>query len=220
MLEAAADGLLDGGEQRALLWDKPPRSWKSARWSAADLVLLDEMAGLIEHPKGYGHVVVDEAQDLSPMECRAIARRAAFGSVTVLGDLAQGTTPWAARSWRTVLGHLGKPDAVVVPLTIGFRVPGVVLELANRLLERVDVEVPAARSLRGDGELRFREADGDLPGAVVGAVRDALGREGSVGVVAADADVARVREALGAAGIETGVRTRWGRGWTSCRRAW
>ncbi|WP_405584722.1 HelD family protein [Streptomyces sp. NBC_01092] len=204
VLEAAADGLLDGGEQRALLWDKPPRSWKSARWSAADLVLLDEMAGLIEHPKGYGHVVVDEAQDLSPMECRAIARRAAFGSVTVLGDLAQGTTPWAARSWRTVLGHLGKPDAVVVPLTIGFRVPGVVLELANRLLERVDVEVPAARSLRGDGELRFREADGDLPGAVVGAVRDALGREGSVGVVAADADVARVREALGAAGIETG----------------
>ncbi|GGX19332.1 HelD family protein [Streptomyces chartreusis] len=204
VLEAAADGVLDGDEQKALLWARPPRSWKSARWSAADLVLLDEVAGLIEHPQGYGHVVVDEAQDLSPMECRAIARRAAFGSVTVLGDLAQGTTPWAARSWRTVLGHLGKPDAAVVPLTTGFRVPAVVLELANRLLERVDVEVPAARSLRGDGELRFREADGDLPGAVVGAVRDALGREGSVGVVAADADVARVREALGAAGIESG----------------
>nr|WP_107906145.1 AAA family ATPase [Streptomyces chartreusis] len=204
VLAAAADGVLDGDEQKALLWARPPRSWKSARWSAADLVLLDEVAGLIEHPQGYGHVVVDEAQDLSPMECRAIARRAAFGSVTVLGDLAQGTTPWAARSWRTVLGHLGKPDAAVVPLTTGFRVPAVVLELANRLLERVDVEVPAARSLRGDGELRFREADGDLPGAVVGAVRDALGREGSVGVVAADADVARVREALGAAGIESG----------------
>ncbi|MGW4537773.1 HelD family protein [Streptomyces chartreusis] len=204
VLKAAADGVLDGDEQKALLWAEPPRSWKSARWSAADLVLLDEVAGLVEHPQGYGHVVVDEAQDLSPMECRAIARRAAFGSVTVLGDLAQGTTPWAARSWRTVLGHLGKPDAAVVPLTTGFRVPAVVLELANRLLERVDVEVPAARSLRGDGELRFREADGDLPGAVVGAVRDALGREGSVGVVAADADVARVREALGAAGIEAG----------------
>ncbi|QOV37435.1 AAA family ATPase [Streptomyces ferrugineus] len=203
-LAAAADGVLDADEQQALLWAKPPRSWKSARWSAADLVLLDEVAGLIEHPQGYGHVVVDEAQDLSPMECRAIARRAAFGSVTVLGDLAQGTTPWAARSWRTVLAHLGKPDAAVVPLTAGFRVPGAVLELANRLLERVDVEVPAARSLRGDGELRFRAADGDLPGAVVGAVRDALGREGSVGVVAADADVARVRQALAAAGIEAG----------------
>lgn len=203
-LEAAAGGLLDCDEQKALLWTKPPRSWKSARWSAADLVLLDEVAGLIEHPKGYGHVVVDEAQDLSPMECRAIARRAPFGSVTVLGDLAQGTTPWAARSWKTVLRHLGKPDAVVVPLTTGFRVPGAVLALANRLLERLEVEVPAARSLRGDGELRFREAGGDLVGAVVGAVRDALGREGSVGVVAADGDVGRVREALGAAGIAAG----------------
>ncbi|AZQ35692.1 AAA family ATPase [Streptomyces cyaneochromogenes] len=204
VLEAAADGLLDGDERKALLWAKPPRSWKSARWSAADLVLLDEVAGLIEHPKGYGHVVVDEAQDLSPMECRAIARRAVFGSVTVLGDLAQATTPWAARSWETVLRHLGKPDAVVVPLTAGFRVPGAVLALANRLLERLDVEVPAARSLRGNGELRFRAADGDLVGAVVDAVRDALGREGSVGVVAADGDVGRVREALGAAGIAVG----------------
>ncbi|MFJ8538698.1 HelD family protein [Streptomyces sp. NPDC093591] len=204
-LGAAADGLLDAEEQQALLWAKPPRSWKSARWSAADLVLLDEVAGLIEHPQGYGHLVVDEAQDLSPMECRAIARRAAFGSLTVLGDLAQGTTPWAARSWETVLRHLGKPDAVVVPLTTGFRVPGAVLALANRLLERVDVEVPPARSLRGDGELRFREAaGGDLMGAVVGAVRDALGLEGSVGVVAGDGDAARVREALAAAGIEAG----------------
>jgi DNA helicase IV len=202
VLAEAADGLLDPGEQRALLWRKPPRSWKSARWSAADLVLLDEVAGLIEHPEGYGHVVVDEAQDLSPMECRAIARRAPFGSLTVLGDLAQGTTPWAARSWHTVLAHLGKPDAAVVELTTGFRVPRAVVTLANRLLERLDVDVPAARSLRGDGELRMRETTPDgVPGAVVEAVRDALGREGSVGVVAADADVPRMRAALDAAGI-------------------
>ncbi len=203
-LAAAADGLLDAGEQRALLWGKPPRSWKSARWSAADLVLLDEVAGLIEHPEGYGHVVVDEAQDLSPMECRAIARRAPFGSLTVLGDLAQGTTPWAARSWPETLAHLGKPDAAVVALTTGFRVPRAVVGLANRLLERLDVEVPAARSLRADGELSMRRTTPEaVPAAVVDAVRDALGREGSVGVVAADADVARVRSALDAAGIAT-----------------
>jgi DNA helicase IV len=201
-LAAAAEGLLDAGEQRALLWERPPRSWKSARWSAADLVLLDEVAGLIAHPEGYGHVVVDEAQDLSPMECRAIARRARFGSLTVLGDLAQGTTPWAARAWPVVLAHLGKPDAAVVALTTGFRVPQAVVGLANRLLEHLDVEVPAARSLRGDGELRMRETTVDgVPGAVVAAVRDALAREGSVGVVAADADVPRVRAALDAAGI-------------------
>jgi DNA helicase IV len=202
-LASAADGILDSEEQRNLLWTKPPRSWRSARWSAADLVLLDEVAGLMEHPEGYGHLVVDEAQDLSPMECRAIARRARFGSITVLGDLAQGTTPWAARSWHTVLRHLGKPDAAVVPLTIGFRVPQAVVQLANRLLGQLDVAVPEGRSLRGDGELRMRPTSSPdaVPGAVVDAVRDSLAHEGSVGVVAADADVERVRQALDAAGI-------------------
>ncbi|WP_328439958.1 AAA family ATPase [Streptomyces sp. NBC_00444] len=202
-LAGAAYGVLDTHEQKALLWARPPRSWKSARWSAADLVLLDEVAGLMEHPEGYGHLVVDEAQDLSPMECRAIARRASFGSLTVLGDLAQGTTPWAARSWPALLAHLGKPDATVVPLTTGFRMPQAVVDLANRLLARLDVDLPPARSLRGDGELSFREAaSGDLPGAVVAAVGAALDREGSIGVITADEDVDRMRSALGAAGIE------------------
>ncbi|MCF3130565.1 HelD family protein [Streptomyces olivochromogenes] len=199
-LARAAEGLLDAEEQGALRWARPPRSYKSARWSAADLVLLDEVAGLIEHPEGYGHIVVDEAQDLSPMECRAIARRAPFGSLTVLGDLAQGTSPWAARSWDVLLRHLGKPRAAVVPLTTGFRVPTAIVELANRLLERLDVDLPAARSLRGDGELRLRPTD-DVLGTTVAAVRDALTRDGSVGIVAADAEVDRVREALAAAGI-------------------
>ncbi|MFC4466246.1 HelD family protein [Streptomyces xiangluensis] len=201
-LAAAADGVLDADEQKTILWARPPRSYKSARWSAADLVLLDEVAGLVEHPEGYGHLVIDEAQDLSPMECRAIGRRAAFGSLTVLGDLAQGTTPWAARDWAGLLGQLGKPEAAVVPLTTGFRVPGAVVELTNRLLARLDVRVPAARSLRSDGELRIRQA-ADVVGETVAAVRDALAHEGSVGVITADSDVVRVREALAAAGIES-----------------
>ncbi|WP_250399587.1 HelD family protein [Streptomyces cellostaticus] len=202
VLARAAEGLLAPDEQEALLWARPPRSHRSARWSAADLVLLDEIAGLIEHPGGYGHIVVDEAQDLSPMECRAVARRAEYGSLTVLGDLAQGTTPWAARDWRVQLRHLGKPDAAVVPLTTGFRVPAAVVELANRLLARLDVPVPAATSLRTDGELTVRPTD-DVPGTTVTAVRAALAREGSVAVVAADADLARVRDALTDAGIGT-----------------
>ncbi|MFE2263341.1 HelD family protein [Streptomyces griseosporeus] len=203
-LARAADELLSPAEQKTLLWARPPRSWKSARWSAADLVLLDEVAGLIEHPEGYGHVVVDEAQDLSPMEARAVARRSAFGSLTVLGDLAQGTTPWAARDWTGLLRHLGKPDAAVVPLTTGYRVPAAVLGLANRLLARLDVAVPEARSLRRDGELRIVDAGADLAGALVTAVRDALAGEGSVGVVVADRDVTAVRRALTAAGIAHG----------------
>ncbi|MEU7584111.1 AAA family ATPase [Streptomyces sp. NPDC041068] len=201
-LAAAADGILDADEQKAVLWAKPPRSYKSAKWSAADLVLMDELAGLLERPAGYGHIVVDEAQDLSPMECRAIARRADFGSLTVLGDLAQATTPWAARSWAELLGHLGKPDAVVTPLTTGFRVPRAIVGLANRLLAQLDVDVPPAESMRADGELRLLAAD-DVEAATVDAVRGALGREGSIGVIAADRSVERLRAALDAAGIES-----------------
>jgi DNA helicase IV len=122
----------------------------------------------------------------------------------VLGDLAQGTTPWAAREWGEPLGHLGKPDAAVVPLTTGFRVPEAVVGLANRLLARLDVRVPPARSLRRDGELTVRAVPDvrDVLPATVDAVRGALAHEGSIGVIAADPDVEGVREALGAAGIE------------------
>ncbi|MFP3991607.1 AAA family ATPase [Streptomyces sp. E11-3] len=199
-LATAADGIFDVEEQKQLLWSRPPRSHRSARWSAADLVLLDEVAGLIERPDGYGHIVVDEAQDLSPMECRAIARRCDFGALTVLGDLAQGTTPWAARDWPELLAHLGKPEATIVPLTTGYRVPAAVVALTNRLLGALDVNVPPARSLRPDGELRLRQVRDAVAGAV-DAVRTALTRDGSIAVIAADPHAARLHAALAAAGI-------------------
>ncbi|WP_374050288.1 HelD family protein [Streptomyces roseicoloratus] len=193
----AAGGLLTAEERAAVRWARPPRSYRSARWSAADLVLLDELAGLIERPEGYGHLVVDEAQDLSPMECRAIARRADFGALTVLGDLAQGTTPWAARDWREQLAHLGKPDAPVVPLTTGYRVPAAVVDLANLLLPELGAGVPAGRSLRAGGTVGVHRVANLLDGTAA-AVRAALAEEGSVGVIAADALVDRLR----ASGIE------------------
>ncbi|MEU9505889.1 AAA family ATPase [Micromonospora sp. NPDC048170] len=178
------------------------RTPKATKWTAADAVLIDEAAGLIERPGGFGHVVVDEAQDLSPMQCRVIARRSEHGSITLLGDLAQGTAPWAAADWRESLRHLGKPDAVVVPLTVGFRVPAAVVAFANRLLPALDVDVPPAESLRRDGALDVRTVD-DLTTATVAEVRAALAFDGSVAVIAADDAVGGLRAALDAAGVET-----------------
>ncbi|ACZ87000.1 HelD family protein [Streptosporangium roseum] len=199
-LARAADGTLTPREQAAITWARPPRTFKSARWSTADTVLIDEVAGLLERPRSYGHVIVDEAQDLSAMQCRAVARRSEHGSITVLGDLAQGTTPWAARDWRERLAHLGKPEAQVIALTTGFRVPSDVVALANRLLGALKVDVPPTRSFRTDGRLRVEEVS-DLPHATVAAVRDALRHDGSIAVVAADAAVERLAAALWNAGV-------------------
>ncbi|MFI5926509.1 HelD family protein [Micromonospora sp. NPDC051543] len=199
-LAAAADGLLNDAEQELLVWAKPARTPKATRWTAADAVLVDEAAGLLERPSGFGHVVLDEAQDLSPMQCRAIARRSEHGSITLLGDLAQGTAPWAATDWRESLAHLGKPDAVVVPLTVGFRVPAAVVAFANLLLPALAVDVPPAESLRHDGGLDVRTV-ADLTAATVAEVRAALAHDGSVGVIAADDAVDGLRAALAAVGV-------------------
>ncbi|NUO61839.1 MAG: AAA family ATPase [Hamadaea sp.] len=193
-LTAPTHDLLTESESDTLRWTKPPKTAKSAKWTAADLVLLDEAAGLIERPSGFGHIIVDEAQDLSPMQARAIARRSTHGSITLLGDLAQGTAPWAARQWQDTLDHLGKPDARVTPLTTGFRVPEQVVELANRLLPALDVDVPPAQSLRPDGWLAIRPtAD---PEALAEAVEAALAQPGSVGVISAHDAVDSVTRAL------------------------
>ncbi|NSC24837.1 AAA family ATPase, partial [Streptomyces albus subsp. chlorinus] len=208
-LAAAAEGLLSEEEQRLLLWEgRRPRTPRSARWSEADLLLLDEAAGLIDHPEeSFAHMVVDEAQDLSPMQCRVLARRSRFGSLTVLGDLAQGTTPWAARDWPEQLAHLGVPEAPVVPLTTGFRLPAALVEVANRLLDSLEVRVPAARSLRAGGELETVRvpAEEALPKAVAERVRAALEREGSVGVIAEAGRVGGLRAALERAGLPAGT---------------
>ncbi|MFI6825132.1 HelD family protein [Micromonospora sp. NPDC050187] len=199
LLDRVAGDLLTPAERAAIRWPRP-RTSRAARWTEADLVLIDEAAGLLDRPAGYGHVVVDEAQDLSPMQCRAVARRTTHGSLTVLGDLAQGTTPWAASSWREQVAHLGKPDATVLPLTAGFRVPAPVVALTNRLLATLGVDVPPTVPVRGSGELRIHPVTDpvvELPALV----RRALDRPGSVAVIAAETAVPDLAAALRAAGL-------------------
>ncbi|MEU7409648.1 ATP-binding domain-containing protein [Streptomyces sp. NPDC042638] len=195
-----AAGILDEDERKTILWAKPVRGVKSARWSAADAVLIDEAADLIQRTPSLGHVVLDEAQDLSPMQYRAVGRRCTTGSATVLGDLAQGTTPWATRSWAEALGHLGKPEGAVEELTAGFRVPTDVIAYASRLLPHIAPGLAPVASVRENpGFFEVRTVTGTAE--VVAACAELLRNEGSTGLIAADARVADLAEALAAAGI-------------------
>ncbi|MER6048807.1 AAA family ATPase [Streptomyces sp. NPDC001793] len=204
-----AAGILTDEEQKAILWPQPgsgkkaPRSVRSAKWSSADAVLVDEATDLVTRTHSLGHVVLDEAQDLSPMQYRAVGRRCSTGSATILGDIAQGTTPWATDTWEQALAHLGKPGSAVEELTQGFRVPREVIAYASRLLPAIAPDLTEATSIResaGDFEIRaVRPAD--LATTVLAACRDALAKEGSIGLIAADARIPLLRAALEGAGI-------------------
>ncbi|WP_328861012.1 HelD family protein [Streptomyces sp. NBC_00306] len=200
-LAAHAEGVLTLDEQKRILWQKPPRSLRTARWSPADAVLIDEATDLVARTHSLGHVVLDEAQDLSPMQYRAVGRRCTTGSATVLGDLAQGTTPWATESWQEALFHLGKPDAVMEELTAGFRVPREVIAYASRLLPHMSPGLREVSSVReSPGSLTIREVT-DLDAAVVAACEESLRHEGSIGLIAADGRIPALSGALAAAGL-------------------
>ncbi|MDT0470901.1 AAA family ATPase [Streptomyces sp. DSM 41014] len=195
-----ADGILTEEERGTLLRAKPVRSVRSANWSAAEAVLIDETTDIVQRTHSLGHVVLDEAQDLSPMQYRAVGRRCTTGSATVLGDLAQGTTPWATRSWDEALAHLGKADGVIEELTAGFRVPTDVITYASRLLPHIAPGLTPVASVRENlGFFAVRAVTGTAE--VVAACRELLANEGSTGLIAADDRVPDLERALAEAGI-------------------
>ncbi|HZN75267.1 MAG TPA: UvrD-helicase domain-containing protein [Micromonosporaceae bacterium] len=148
-LTTAAGDEFTAGEV-ALLHRRGSDRLSSEVWSAADLALLDEVDDLIfGTDQRYRHIVVDEAQDLSPMQLRGIARRSATGSLTVVGDLAQSTGPWARDAWDDVLAHLpARQPQKTVALRYGYRVPRRVYDIAARLLPFAAPGVPPIRVVR------------------------------------------------------------------------
>ena len=194
-------GCLDDDERLSLLWDKPPKGPGSAKWSLHDAVLIGEATDLMERTPSLGHVVLDEAQDLSAMMLRSVGRQATTGSMTVLGDLAQATTPWSVGSWQQTLDLLGQPEAAVEELTLGFRVPGDVIAYAARLLPTIAPTLEPPTSVRrAAGELSFLRSPTPAE-AAIGAVTAALDAEGSVGLIVADASLADCVSAATDAGL-------------------
>jgi DNA helicase IV len=143
LLAEAADGILDEGEQRLL-----QRS--GTGWSDGDVALLDEArTALVEAPHAFGHVIVDEAQDLTPMQLRMVARRARAGALTALGDVAQATGPVRYSSWGELLPHLPRgAEADVEELRHAYRVPREIMEIALPLLEEIAPDVAPPISYR------------------------------------------------------------------------
>ena len=197
-------------QQPIRLVDRMLKEWfgtpsgKRRAWTVADQYLVDEANSLLEGtPFTYGHVVVDEAQDHSAVALRVIGRRSPSGSMTILGDLAQSTTPAGQEDWDVALRHLRAPASHVAHLTIGYRVPGPILDVANRLLPLTGVTSEASRSVRtgGDPPVEVVVAPAALGDAVAAEVIAVRHRHHNTGVVAAPGRHADVVAALAAAGL-------------------
>ena len=195
-------------------------------WTASDAPLLDEARAVLGARPGrrqqdavrtYGHIVVDEVQDLSPMDLRMLGRRSLNGSMTVVGDIAQATGAWAHDDWDSILEHL--PDrrpATRHELTVGYRIPGPLMDLAADVLAEAAPDLAPPRSVRADGDVpRFVELaedpDRKLDGLadVVRSELDAVGA-GNVAVIAANSQAVDVEDALERAGLSFGRPTRRG----------
>ncbi|MDH3299387.1 MAG: AAA family ATPase [Acidimicrobiia bacterium] len=212
-LAEAATELLTAEERRLL--SRRGTKADAELWTAADLALLDEAEARCDGvPLSYAHIIVDEAQDLSPMDLRMLGRRAERGSMTVLGDLAQATTVGAIRSWEETVEHLvGSVDSTddgsgelvqLTELTVGYRVPAAILEVANRLLVEAAPTVTPARSVRPGGEapnvVSTSDADG-LAAGVVGTLTALSDKRYSMAVIAPEVMVEDVLGWLGRAAI-------------------
>ena len=186
VLAAAADGVLDDAEQRALR-RKAARRADDEAWTAADVVLIDEADAVLGgRPRRFGHLVVDEAQDVSAMAWRMLGRRCARTlSMTVLGDLAQSTAPAGQSRWDDVVAVLGSPaELLYAELDVGYRVPEQILALANGLLPHAGVDVAPTRSARSTAALPEIVATDDLPATVTATATGLAAVHASVAVIA------------------------------------
>ena len=195
-------------------------------WTASDAPLLDEARAVLGARPGrreedtvrtYGHIVIDEVQDLSPMDLRMLDRRSLNGSMTVVGDIAQATGAWAHDDWEGILRHLpNRRPPVRHELTVGYRIPGPLMDVAARVLAVAAPDLAPPWSVRGDGDPpRFVALTGEqaekLDGLaeVVRSELEAVGA-GNLAVVTTDSQAADVEDALERAGIAYGRPTRQG----------
>ena len=219
LIAVAGRGVLTAEEQSLLRRDRSD-SFDAVAWTPADAALVDEARHLLGPRTGgaddavrkYGHIVVDEVQDLSPMQLRMLTRRSLAGSMTAVGDIAQATAPWAPSSWADIVEHLpNRRPARTVELTVSYRTPAEVLAVATRVLAVAAPELSPPTPVRRTGVeprmIRVTRADGpattdDLARAVAeAAVEEVAGvRPGRVAVIAPESLRAVLADSLHRAG--------------------
>jgi DNA helicase IV len=228
LLELAGRHHLSDEEVAAL---RRPRSETvdAVIWRTDDVPLLDEARALLgATPKGkkhgdsdevrtYGHIVVDEAQDLSPMQLRMLGRRSLNGSMTIVGDIAQSTGAWAHASWDEVVDLLPqRREPRRAELTVGYRIPGPNMDLAARVLVEAAPELTPPRSVRQDGRpprvVPAAALDGGLVATVLRTTLEEVAAvgTGNVAVIAPSSLVDALSAAFSAAEVEHGVATHSG----------
>jgi DNA helicase IV len=176
--------ILDPREQELLLRDRPKRV-ADLRWSDHDLPLLDVARTLIDGPpRAYGHVIVDEAQDLSPMQLLTISRRAVDGSLTMLGDVAQATGPVVYGAWQELEPFLPvEAEVTIEELRHAYRVPAEIMDLALPLLDRIAPGMERPLAYRRGGEPpRLIQVEADA--LMETALREAAELDGLLAVIA------------------------------------
>jgi DNA helicase IV len=226
LLKLAARGVLEESEVE-LLHRQRSESVDDVRWTSADVALLDDARDVLGPRPGrngkiddadeirtYGHIVIDEVQDLTPMQLRMATRRSLSGAMTIVGDLAQATGPLAPADWDAVLAHLpDRKPARVIGLSVGYRIPGQIMDLANKVMAAATPSLRAPVSVRvGDAEpviVRATDGLGTAVAAEVAALTAVL-PGASVGVVAPDRMIDMLSEHLTDAGINHGTATRTG----------
>ena len=221
LLAAAAEGLFDRRQLEALAHDSSLHA-DEVIWAFTDAPLLDEARfHLGARPKRkaedemrtYGHIVIDEAQDLSPMELRMVSRRSLNGSMTIVGDIAQATGTWDRDSWEAIIDQLPqKRPPERRELTTGYRIPAPAMQLAARVLTAAAPGLSPPTAIRNDGAEPVVERVDDLGPALGEAVERELAEigTGNLAVIVPRSMVESVGAALQDAGVAFGGATRQG----------
>jgi len=135
----------------------------------------------------FGHVLIDEAQDLTPMQWRMVGRRAQPMSMTVVGDFAQASLPGACKDWDEViaiLSEVSRTTAQTVLLSVNYRTPAEVMSMAHDVMREVSPELAQTEAVREVGTNPIVESSSNPIDLVYDQVKRAIALGGTVAVIA------------------------------------